>query len=157
MYAAWNKYKNMVLSGAGSIKESPSEERLEADSSFLNSMYCTEKEELEAYLEESVESANNDVYHYWKSKSLVWPRLSKMARDYLAIPATTASSERIFNTGKDSAGVSRYRLDPPSMDCYVPLSSWLKSKIVKLNLPNDLERSHLMQDDVDDSSDSFVP
>lgn len=113
-------------------------------STILNSIYRTTKEigakeELEAYLEESVESAEKDIYKYWKSKSLLWPRLAKMARDYLTIPATTASSERMFNTGKDLIGISRYSLNPSTVECCVTLSSWLKSGIIKLNIADDFE------------------
>jgi hypothetical protein len=41
-----------------------------------------------------------DVLAWWKAKSKKYPNLSRMARDYLAIPATSTSSERLFSSGK---------------------------------------------------------
>ena len=145
---------------ASSTEDNATEERGESNIqvfSLLNGIYSKtnkfrEAEELEAYLEEDVESAEQDIYMYWKIKSRVWPRLAKMARDYLAIPATSASSERIFSTCKDLTDISRYTLYPPTMECCVTLRSWLKSKIVKLNLPEDdfEEEFYLMQGEHND-------
>ena len=43
----------------------------------------------------------DDVLMWWKFNSKKYPNLSRMARDYLAIPGTSASSERLFSSGKD--------------------------------------------------------
>ena len=40
-----------------------------------------------------------EVLAWWKVKSKKYPNLFKMARDYLAIPATSTSSERLFPSG----------------------------------------------------------
>ncbi len=38
---------------------------------------------------------------WWKLNSVKYSNLSRMARDYLAIPWTSASSERLFSSGKE--------------------------------------------------------
>jgi hypothetical protein len=43
---------------------------------------------------------NADILAWWKSQSETYPNLSKMARVYLAVPATSASSERLFSSRK---------------------------------------------------------
>ena len=34
---------------------------------------------------------------WWKEKSATWPALSKMVRQYLAAPASSAGVERVFS------------------------------------------------------------
>jgi hypothetical protein len=52
-----------------------------------------------------------------------------MARDYLAITATSASSERVFSTGKDLLGICRLCLKPTTMKACMCLRSWLRARI----------------------------
>ena len=61
------------------------------------------------YLRSSLEKLppSIDVAKYWKLNSTQWPDLSALARDYLAIPATSAASERAFSTGRDLLGIYR--------------------------------------------------
>jgi hypothetical protein len=51
-----------------------------------------------------------DVYQYWKAKQFEFPIISKLARDFLAIPATSASSECVFSVGSDVVTKKRNRL-----------------------------------------------
>ena len=48
-----------------------------------------------------------------------------MARDYLAIPATSASSERLFSSGKHLITDSRNRLNQETIQACECLKSWL--------------------------------
>ena len=38
-----------------------------------------------------------DLLKWWKAKESTWPALSKMAKQYLAAPASSAGVERIFS------------------------------------------------------------
>ncbi|CAB5208334.1 unnamed protein product [Rhizophagus irregularis] len=60
-----------------------------------------EKDELSIYLNEGVAPGKTDILMWWKLHEIEYPNLSKMARDYLSIPATSASMERIFSGGTD--------------------------------------------------------
>lgn len=53
--------------------------------------------ELNIYLEEKVELPQVDPIEWWRTYESRFPNLSRMARDYLAIPATSVPSERCFS------------------------------------------------------------
>ena len=58
-----------------------------------------------------------------------YPRLSCVARDYLAITATSASIERVFSAGKDLLGISRFCLKPTTTEACMCLRFWLRAGI----------------------------
>ena len=56
------------------------------------------KDELEEYLAEPVETDPDiNLLKYWKKKEEKWPKLAKMAKQYLASPASSAGVERVFS------------------------------------------------------------
>lgn len=59
------------------------------------------KSELERYLDDDFEEPPNnfDILKWWSFKSVKYHVLSRMARDILAIPVSTVSSESAFSTG----------------------------------------------------------
>ena len=58
--------------------------------------------ELEAYLTKPPipRSETFDILTWWKSNSVEYPILSRIAHDVLAIPALTVASESAFNIGR---------------------------------------------------------
>lgn len=91
-------------------------------------------DELAAYLAEEREDPETDVLAYWESKRSKWPRLTAMARDVLAVTASSASSERSFSVGRDLLGLARFRLMPETMEASVCLRSWLRAGLIKFDL-----------------------
>ncbi|GET60559.1 ribonuclease H-like domain-containing protein [Rhizophagus irregularis DAOM 181602=DAOM 197198] len=55
-----------------------------------------------------------------------YPNLSKMALDYLAIPATSAPVERIFSSGTDLVTQKRCSLKGETIRELMCLKSWWK-------------------------------
>jgi len=53
--------------------------------------------EVDIYLEEKVELPQVDPIEWWRTYESRFPNLSRMARDYLAIPATSVPSEHCFS------------------------------------------------------------
>ena len=53
---------------------------------------------------------DTDVLKYWASKEYEFPIIARMARDHLAIPATSAASESVFSIGGDIITKKRNRL-----------------------------------------------
>ena len=52
-----------------------------------------ERDELEEYLSAPLETDTNlDLLAYWKLKESTWPKLAKMAKQYLASPFSSAGS-----------------------------------------------------------------
>ena len=56
-----------------------------------------EASEAEKYLEMAPASHDVDVLHWWATNSKTFPHLSRMARQFLSVPATSASAERVFS------------------------------------------------------------
>ena len=53
--------------------------------------------ELEEFLLEKSLPRNSDVMAWWNTNEHRFPKLAKLAKVYLGIPATSASSERLFS------------------------------------------------------------
>ena len=52
---------------------------------------------IENYHQEKRLDRNDDPISWWKVKQNVYPRLSKLARKYLACPPTSLPSKRLFS------------------------------------------------------------
>lgn len=66
-------------------------------------------------VDESVIKDKNWLLSWWRAHSNEYPRLAAAARDYLAIPASAVSVERLFNKGRDLLGVRRNLLNGETM------------------------------------------
>jgi len=87
-------------------------------------------DQLEQYLSTPAESGYTDPATYWRGKLRDWPQLCMMARDYMAIMATSASSERCFSSGRDLLGVARHSMLPSTMQYCILLRSWYRAGII---------------------------
>src|SRR5690606_9680917 len=58
----------------------------------------------------SVSEQHFDVLMWWKSNSVCYPQMSNVARDYLAIPCSSVSVERLFSAARDVVGIRRHSL-----------------------------------------------
>jgi hypothetical protein len=60
----------------------------------------------------SIHSTGDQVFEWWRNldKCKQVPLLSQMARKYLAIQATSGTSERVFSTGGNTVTAKRYSL-----------------------------------------------
>jgi hypothetical protein len=65
-----------------------------------------------------------DIHLYWKAKQFDLPIISKIARDFLAIPATSATSECVFSVGSDVVTKKRNRLTGDSVRMIMCLKDW---------------------------------
>jgi hypothetical protein len=76
------------------------------------------EDELKRYREEGnlTVFVNDNEYNnpliWWKTKQLKFPTVAKLAKKYLGIPATSASSERIFSKARGIITGDRNRLAP---------------------------------------------
>lgn len=94
-------------------------------------------DQLDSYLALGVEPVPEDggVAAYWRVNACKWPILARMARDYLAPPATSASSERSFSNGRALIGLFRNSMRPSTVEVSVCLRSWFTSGLVKPDVP----------------------
>jgi hypothetical protein len=68
-----------------------------------------------------------DPLQWWKKKQDQFPILAKLARVYLAVPATSAPSERVFSKANHIISKTRCRLDPAKAGRMIWLSSMIKN------------------------------
>ncbi|XP_066598831.1 uncharacterized protein [Prorops nasuta] len=71
-------------------------------------------DELEEYLSQPRVGCNEDILQWWKRHEIQFPVLAKMARDYLAIPATSVPAERLFSKASLIIRKHRNRLNNES-------------------------------------------
>jgi hypothetical protein len=85
------------------------------------------KKEIDRYLDEILmerDNNENKVAYYWKSKQYDYQIISQMARDFLAIPATSAPSERVFSRGSDLITKKRNRINGETTRWVLCLRDW---------------------------------
>ena len=82
------------------------------------------KSELERYLAMETDETDVDVLEWWKYRAGKYPCLARIARDYLAIPATSAPAERVFSGGADLITRKRGSLSEDTIRACLCLKSW---------------------------------
>ena len=63
----------------------------------------------------------------WKANKSQYVCMSRVARDYLAIPASEIDYERLFSGGRDLLGIQRYSINANTMSTMMLLKGVLKS------------------------------
>ena len=88
------------------------------------------------WLKEKAQPRDTNILSYWKLKQAEYPTIARMARDHLAIPATSTASERVFSQGGDIVTKKRNRLALETIRELLCLRSW---GIVKEDINSDDE------------------
>lgn len=78
--------------------------------------------ELNSYLMSPAIDGEQDPLAWWKVHRVNFPRLSKLARKYLCIPATSSPSERLFSASGNVVTCERSCLKPAKVDMLVFLA-----------------------------------
>ncbi|KAG0139846.1 hypothetical protein CROQUDRAFT_54142, partial [Cronartium quercuum f. sp. fusiforme G11] len=84
--------------------------------------------EIRSYLLEPAENKESDILLFWKSRSGSLPSLSKMAQCYLAIPATSAPSERVFSKGRRISSWQCASLTPKKVEELLCMKKWYRNR-----------------------------
>ena len=79
----------------------------------------THREELDAYMAESLPPRSTCPLLWWKDNSTKFPLVSKVAKCFLNIPATSTPSERVFSTGGNTVTQQRSSLKPGNVDALI--------------------------------------
>lgn len=87
--------------------------------------------EIMSYRAESTVPLGCDPLSWWRERKYSYPILSNMAQYFLAIPATSVASERVFSTAGDIVTSQRAALSPENVDLLIFLKS-------NLNVPTEL-------------------
>jgi len=81
------------------------------------------KDELDLYLKEPLK-ADQGVMEYWRAHEYVRPNLTRMAFDFLAIPAMSSECERIFSSCIKETTPESSRLSGPMLWHQECLKNW---------------------------------
>nr|VWP01875.1 Non-specific serine/threonine protein kinase (EC [Ganoderma boninense] len=87
-------------------------------------------DELGRYLRFPIEHAPNAI-KWWVDWRVIYPNLSRMALDYLTIPATSVDVERVFSRGRLLLSHICNRLSAQSTRAILCLGSWAQAGFVK--------------------------
>ena len=74
------------------------------------------QQQMRKYESYSFPNKNVDVLDWWRKHEDVLPLLARIARKVLAIPSSSAKSERVFSTGGNVVTNKRGRLDPKKVE-----------------------------------------
>ncbi|XP_062206557.1 zinc finger BED domain-containing protein RICESLEEPER 2-like isoform X1 [Phragmites australis] len=101
--------------------------------------------ELDKYLEEETVpvGVDFDILQFWKMYSTKYPILARMARDLLAVPASTVASESAFSTGERVINDYRSRLSSDTIEALICLQDWIREN----DTTSDNIAGNLMGDD----------
>ena len=72
--------------------------------------------EIERYISFPCQEIDSSPLDWWKREETQFPLLSKLARKYLCICATSVASERVFSTGGNIVSDTRNSLKPQKVD-----------------------------------------
>ena len=136
-------YKNIYHGDFEETIEEPSKSNNEY-SLNLDLFYEAEKskltwsEELNRYLELPCAHRNTNIALWWKTHSENFPNLSKMARDFFSMQATSVPCERLFSKAGMIITKERNRLDSESAKISLCLNSWLTCPILQEKLKSSI-------------------
>jgi hypothetical protein len=91
-----------------------------------------EIDEFQVYLLSPTCDENVDPLQWWKMNQNQYPRLAKMAMDFLSIPSTSVPSEECFSISKNLITNSRNRLAGKTIRSCMCLKSWLSGPLSNL-------------------------
>jgi len=104
----------------------------------INSLYENNSDnnkwhkEIDEYLNSKRTNKDEDILEWWSKHTHIFPCLSKMARDFLSICATSVPSERLFSTAGLIITKRRNRLCEESARSLLCLNSWATCLISKI-------------------------
>lgn len=84
------------------------------------------KDEVYAYMAKDSISIDSSPLAWWKAHESLYPNLAMLAKHYLAVPATSVPSERVFSTAGDIVTASRSALTTENVDKLIFLKKNLK-------------------------------
>ena len=85
------------------------------------------KSEVKQYLTNGreIRTGEFNILQWWKSNASKYPILAHMARDVMAIPISTVSSESAFSTGGRVLDPYRSSLAPRTVEALICAQNWI--------------------------------
>ena len=89
-------------------------------------------DEILSYCKEEQIGYKKDPLEWWKMHEVRYPRVSLMARKFLAVPASSVASESSFSGARQTVTDFRHSLDEESVTFLQCMKSWMKSGQVQI-------------------------
>ncbi|XP_059643939.1 putative AC transposase isoform X3 [Cornus florida] len=102
-------------------------------------------DELTQYLSEAPAPIPTDVFEWWKVNSSRYPRLSVMARDFLAVQATSVAPEEIFCSKGDEIEKQRFSMPHQSTQALFCIKSWTEGGMKVKYKSTEIDYERLME------------
>ena len=102
-------------------------------------------DELTQYLSESPAPTKTDVLEWWKANSTRYPRLSVMARDFLAVQATSVKPEELFCSKGDEIDKQRFCMPHDSTQAILCIKSWTQGGLKLKYKSTEIDYERLME------------
>ena len=123
-----DQYASMIVSTLLPISTTPTVAPNDFMTAVFGNTYITRNSvvsEIDIYLEERVELPHVDPIEWWRMHEARFPNLSCMARDYLAISATSVPSERCFSIASSLLTKQRGRMAEGMANAIMCCKYWL--------------------------------
>ena len=85
--------------------------------------------ECDKYAISSLANDDVDILKWWGDNANMYPILANMARDFLAIPATSAPAERVFSQGRRLISYYRHKLSARTIEMVMSLKYWYMAEL----------------------------
>ncbi|KAL6534289.1 hypothetical protein OROHE_013214 [Orobanche hederae] len=72
---------------------------------------------------------NNNLLKWWAKRSTIFPVVATIAKEILAVPASTVSVEQAFSVGGYILDERRSRLTPQNLEAQALLNDWVKAEL----------------------------
>jgi hypothetical protein len=118
-----SQYPEPISLDVAQSPEEPSQKKPKVGSRMLRKLQPRDQpqvSDIDKYFESPRVDANDMedpswLCNWWKVHRKDYPRMAAAARDYLAIPASEVSVERLFSVGRDILGIRRYSMKGDTM------------------------------------------
>lgn len=87
-------------------------------------------DEVNLYEFQKQEDQRSDILGWWKTKSVLLPNLSKIAKHYLCVPASSAAAERLFSQAGLIVSTKRCSILAENLEKILILEQLIKKNII---------------------------
>ncbi|KAL6543992.1 hypothetical protein OROGR_010489 [Orobanche gracilis] len=97
---------------------------------------------------------NNNLLKWWAKRSTIFPVVATIAKEILAVPASTVSVEQAFSVGGYILDERRSRLTPQNLEAQALLNDWVKTELRQQEPNYNEQEDSDTYDDTGSSNDS---